>query len=287
MLDINLRGPFLCARYAIPHIAAAGGGAVIFTASELALVGSPGSPAYCASKAGLIGMARAMALDHAPQGIRVNCLCPGATDTPMLRRSFERADDPAADEADVVRRMPLGRLGTVDELARAALFLASDDASFVTGTALVVDGGWMRVGAPASAPPRRGEGLRQGALPAILHDSLWELGFRCNPQGRPRQMKERIPVTREGLAQLQAEYDELVKVRRPQIITAVAEARSEGDLRENAGYHAAKNDQGFIEGRIRDLELMFKLVDIIDETPAAAKGGVKAVGLGRLCHSRD
>jgi 2-keto-3-deoxy-L-fuconate dehydrogenase len=142
VLDINLRGPFLCARYAIPHIAAAGGGSVIFTASELALVGSPGSPAYCASKAGLIGMARAMALDHAPQGIRVNCLCPGATDTPMLRASFLRADDPAADEADVVRRMPLGRLGTVDELSRAALFLASDDASFVTGTALVVDGGW-------------------------------------------------------------------------------------------------------------------------------------------------
>jgi len=93
-------------------------------------------------------------------------------------------------------------------------------------------------------------------------------------------MKERIPVTREGLAQLQAEYDELVKVRRPQIITAVAEARSEGDLRENAGYHAAKSDQGFMEGRIRDLELMFKLVDIIDETPAATKGGVKTVGLG-------
>jgi transcription elongation factor GreA len=92
-------------------------------------------------------------------------------------------------------------------------------------------------------------------------------------------MKERIPITREGLAQLQAEYDELVKVRRPQIITAVAEARAEGDLRENAGYHAAKNDQGFIEGRIRDLEQMFKLVDIIDEAPAA-KGGVKAVGLG-------
>jgi 2-keto-3-deoxy-L-fuconate dehydrogenase len=142
VLDINLRGPFLCARYAIPHIAAAGGGAIIFTASELALVGSPGSPAYCASKAGLIGMARAMALDHAPQGIRVNCLCPGATDTPMLRRSFERAEDPAADEADVVRRMPLGRLGTVDELARAALFLASEDASFMTGAALVVVGGW-------------------------------------------------------------------------------------------------------------------------------------------------
>ena len=93
-------------------------------------------------------------------------------------------------------------------------------------------------------------------------------------------MKQRIPVTREGLAQLHTEYDELINVRRPQIIRAVADARSEGDLRENAGYHAAKNDQGFIEGRIRDLEQMFKLVDIIDDAPAAAKGGVKEVGLG-------
>jgi NAD(P)-dependent dehydrogenase (short-subunit alcohol dehydrogenase family) len=142
VVAVNLRGPFLCARFAIPHIAAAGGGAVIFTASELALVGSPESPAYCATKAGLIGMARAMALDHAPQRIRVNCVCPGATDTPMLRASFERADDPAADEADVVRRLPLGRLGAVEDIAGAALFLASDDAAFVTGTALVVDGGW-------------------------------------------------------------------------------------------------------------------------------------------------
>jgi transcription elongation factor GreA len=106
------------------------------------------------------------------------------------------------------------------------------------------------------------------------------IGIRNQSQGRPRQMKERIPVTREGLAQLQAEYDELVNVRRPQIISAVAEARAEGDLRENAGYHAAKNDQGFIEGRIRDLEQMFKLVDILDDTPTSTKGGVKTVGLG-------
>jgi transcription elongation factor GreA len=92
--------------------------------------------------------------------------------------------------------------------------------------------------------------------------------------------KQRIPITREGLAQLKAEYEELVNVRRPQIIRAVADARAEGDLRENAGYHAAKNDQGFIEGRIRDLEQMFKLVDIIDDAPAGAKGGAKTVGLG-------
>jgi transcription elongation factor GreA len=93
-------------------------------------------------------------------------------------------------------------------------------------------------------------------------------------------MQQRIPITREGLAQLQAEYDELVNVRRPEIIAAVAAARAEGDLRENAGYHAAKDDQGFIEGRIRELEQTLKLVDVIDDAPAASAGGVKTVGLG-------
>lgn len=142
VMAVNLRGPFLCCKHAIPAIARAGGGAVVITASELALVGSPENPAYCAAKAGLIGMARAMALDHAEQGVRVNCVCPGATDTPMLRRGIENAPDPAEDEADMIRRMPLGRLGQAEEIARAVLFQASDDASFVTGTALVVDGGW-------------------------------------------------------------------------------------------------------------------------------------------------
>jgi len=84
-------------------------------------------------------MARALAVDHGAQGLRVTCLCPGATDTPMLWRGVS---DRAAEEASLAARMPLGRIGRPDEIARAALFLASDDASFVTGTALVVDGGW-------------------------------------------------------------------------------------------------------------------------------------------------
>jgi len=88
-------------------------------------------------------------------------------------------------------------------------------------------------------------------------------------------MDQRIPVTAEGLAQLQAEYDELVNVRRPEIIRAVAQAREEGDLRENAGYHAAKNDQGFIEGRIRDLESMLKRVEVIDTAPIAGSNEVR------------
>jgi NAD(P)-dependent dehydrogenase (short-subunit alcohol dehydrogenase family) len=139
ILDVNLKGGFLCAKYAVPHILAGGGGSVIFTASELALVGSPGGAAYCASKAGLIGMARAMALDHGPQGLRVTCICPGATDTPMLWRNVS---DRAEEEASLAARMALRRVGRAEEIARAALFLASDDSSFVTGTALVVDGGW-------------------------------------------------------------------------------------------------------------------------------------------------
>jgi NAD(P)-dependent dehydrogenase (short-subunit alcohol dehydrogenase family) len=139
ILDVNLKGGFLCAKHAVPHLIAGGGGSVIFTASELALVGSPGGAAYCASKAGLIGMARAMALDHGPQGVRISCICPGATDTPMLWRNVS---DQAQEEASLAARMALRRIGHAEEIARAALFLASDDASFVTGTALVVDGGW-------------------------------------------------------------------------------------------------------------------------------------------------
>uniref|UniRef100_A0A7C3A9F0 SDR family oxidoreductase n=1 Tax=Thermorudis sp. TaxID=1969470 RepID=A0A7C3A9F0_9BACT len=143
IMEVNVRGAFLCARYAIPHIARAGGGSIIFTASELALVGSPGGAAYCASKAALLGMARALALDHGKQGIRVNCLCPGAVDTPLLWSSAERLGI-SVDEyrAEIISRMPLGRIGQPEEIARAALFLASDDSSFMTGTALVVDGGW-------------------------------------------------------------------------------------------------------------------------------------------------
>lgn len=138
VIDVNLRGGFLCAKYAVPHMIKRGGGSIIFTASELALVGTENAAAYCASKAGLVGMARAIAIDHASQRIRVNCLCPGPVDTPLLHGN--RAD-PEAHAREIVERMPMKRIGGVDELARAALFLASDDSSFMTGTTLVADGG--------------------------------------------------------------------------------------------------------------------------------------------------
>jgi NAD(P)-dependent dehydrogenase (short-subunit alcohol dehydrogenase family) len=140
-LAVNLGGAFLCAKYAIPNLAASGGGAVIFTASELALIGSRGNVAYTASKAALIGLARSMALDHAGDGIRVNVLCPGPVDTPMLRRSIARHEDSAAYERMILAETPMHRIGRPEEIARVALFLASDDASFMTGSVVVADGG--------------------------------------------------------------------------------------------------------------------------------------------------
>lgn len=138
VIGINLRGGFLCAKYAVPHMIAAGGGSIIFTASELAFIGASKGAAYCASKAALLGLARAIALDHAPDNIRVNCLCPGPVDTPLL---WSEKDDPEEYARGIAERMPFGRIGTAEEMAHAALFLASDESSFMTGTPLVVDGG--------------------------------------------------------------------------------------------------------------------------------------------------
>jgi NAD(P)-dependent dehydrogenase (short-subunit alcohol dehydrogenase family) len=138
VIDINLRGAFLCAKYAIPHLARAGGGSIIFTASELAFVGASKAAAYCASKSALLGLSRAIALDHAPDNVRCNCLCPGPVDTPLLWGEKENPEEYAK---GIAGRMPFGRIARPDELARAAVFLASDESSFVTGTSLLVDGG--------------------------------------------------------------------------------------------------------------------------------------------------
>jgi NAD(P)-dependent dehydrogenase (short-subunit alcohol dehydrogenase family) len=140
-LAVNLGGAFLTSKHAIPHIAAAGGGSIIFTASELALVGSKRNAAYTASKAALIGLARSMAMDHAPQRIRVNVLCPGPIQTPMLQRSIDTHGDPAGYAQMIVDEVPLARIGQADEIARVALFLASDDSSYMTGSTVVADGG--------------------------------------------------------------------------------------------------------------------------------------------------
>jgi NAD(P)-dependent dehydrogenase (short-subunit alcohol dehydrogenase family) len=115
-----------------------GGGAIVNMASVAGMVGLPNRAAYCASKGAVISLTRALAIDHVRDGIRVNAVCPGTVDSPWVRRLVEDVGE----SLDALRaRQPMGRLGTTDEIAHAVLYLASDDAAFVTGTALVVDGG--------------------------------------------------------------------------------------------------------------------------------------------------
>jgi meso-butanediol dehydrogenase / (S,S)-butanediol dehydrogenase / diacetyl reductase len=143
VLDVNVKGPLYAARHAIPiMLAQAGGGVILFTASKTGLVAQTESPVYCASKGAVVMLAKALALDYATRGIRVNALCPGIIDTPMLRRFADAMPDPAAAWATYAAAQPMGRLGTPDECAAAALWLVSPDASFVTGVALPVDGGF-------------------------------------------------------------------------------------------------------------------------------------------------
>lgn len=141
VMNVNLKAIFLMCREAIPVMAGGGGGAIVNTASGWGLVGGPRAVAYCASKGGVVQLTRAMAIDHGPQRIRVNCICPGDTDTPLLAEEGRQLGAPADRFLQEAADRPLGRVGTPDEIARAALFLAADDSSFMTGSALVVDGG--------------------------------------------------------------------------------------------------------------------------------------------------
>jgi 2-keto-3-deoxy-L-fuconate dehydrogenase len=137
----NVRSAYLFARAAIPHMRESGGGAIVTVASEAGLVGFTRYAAYSASKAALINLTRSMALDHASAGIRVNCVCPGSIDTPLLRAFYEAQDDPVAARLQDEIDHPLG-IGHVEDVAEAVLYLASKRSSYVTGHALVVDGGY-------------------------------------------------------------------------------------------------------------------------------------------------
>ena len=141
VMAVNVKSIYLLSREAIPHMQKQGGGSIINTASGWGLAGGAKAAVYCASKGAVVLLTKAMAIDHGPQKIRVNCICPGDTDTGMLRveaQQLGEANDRFLAEA---AKRPLGRVGSPDEIAQAVLYLASDAASFVTGTALIVDGG--------------------------------------------------------------------------------------------------------------------------------------------------
>lgn len=144
-LGVNLKGVFLCSKYAIPQMRGRDG-AIVNISSVHAFVSYEGNAAYDASKAGMIGLTRALALEHGRDRIRVNAICPGYIDTPMMEEWLRVQTDPEATMGQVLRIHPLGRIGTPRDIADAAIFLASDAASFISGTYLVVDGAMTAAG---------------------------------------------------------------------------------------------------------------------------------------------
>jgi NAD(P)-dependent dehydrogenase (short-subunit alcohol dehydrogenase family) len=141
ILDVDLKGPFLAMRAGIPHLIANGGGSVIALGSTLGLIVAPGHPAYCAAKGALVNLCKQAAIEHAVDGVRVNVLAPSATDTGLFMKFSEQAPDPAAARARVANANPMRRLGTADEVCDAALFLASDQSTYLSGTVMALDGG--------------------------------------------------------------------------------------------------------------------------------------------------
>jgi NAD(P)-dependent dehydrogenase (short-subunit alcohol dehydrogenase family) len=141
-VDTSLKGAFLMSKFALPHMIAQGSGSIVHCASGWGLVGGPRAVAYCAAKGGLVVMTKAMALDHGAQGIRVNAVCPGDTETPMEHEDARAQGVPwEAYVRDAVAGRAIARMATPEEIAAAVLFLASDEATYVTGVALPVDGG--------------------------------------------------------------------------------------------------------------------------------------------------
>jgi len=143
VMAVNVKSIFLLSKYAIPVMEQAGGGVIINTASGWGLTGGRRAAAYCASKGAVVLLTKAMALDHGEQNIRVNCICPGDTDTPMLRDEAQQLGEPTERLLAEAAQRPLKRIGRPEDLAQAALYLANDASSFVTGIALVVDGGGL------------------------------------------------------------------------------------------------------------------------------------------------
>jgi len=141
LMDVNLKGVFLCSRAAIPAMQRQGGGVIVNVGSELGLVGGSEIAAYCATKGGVVQLTKAMAVDHAADGIRVNCVCPGPVATPLLEATISGSTDPEKERLSILDKTLMKRFGHPTEIASAILFLASDESSYMTGSILVVDGG--------------------------------------------------------------------------------------------------------------------------------------------------
>jgi NAD(P)-dependent dehydrogenase (short-subunit alcohol dehydrogenase family) len=142
LMSVNLKGVFLCSRAAIPVIWRNGGGVIVNVASELGLVGGSEIAAYCASKGGVVQLTKAMAIDHAGDGIRVNCVCPGPVSTPLLESIIQASSNPEEERRHITEKTLLRRLGRPEEIANVILFLASEESSYLTGSVVVADGGW-------------------------------------------------------------------------------------------------------------------------------------------------
>lgn len=144
IIGINLTGVWLCMKHEIPHMLNQGRGAIVNTSSNFGLVGSNGMPAYSASKHGVLGLTKTAALEYAKSGIRVNAVCPGPVQTPLVDKILSAQPDLADEIIESIKtREPVGRMGKPEEIAEAVIWLCSDAASFVTGTAMAVDGGFV------------------------------------------------------------------------------------------------------------------------------------------------
>jgi NAD(P)-dependent dehydrogenase (short-subunit alcohol dehydrogenase family) len=142
LMSVNVRGVFLCAKFAIPAMKANGGGVIVNTASVVAAVGIRNRAAYCASKGAVAALTRAIAMDHVGDGIRCNAVAPGTIDTPYFSEILAKSPDAAAIRHGLEQRQLMGRLGTPEEIAAGILFLASEESRFATGSILTLDGGW-------------------------------------------------------------------------------------------------------------------------------------------------
>jgi NAD(P)-dependent dehydrogenase (short-subunit alcohol dehydrogenase family) len=141
LVAVNLKGTIFASQAAIPHMIESGGGAIVHDASNAGIVGRPWQPVYGATKAGIVSLTKSMALAHAKDKVRVNCICPGSIDTPMLRGALSSSGDFDGNWRKTEMVIPLGRIGAPEDIANATLFLASDEAGYITGIALPVDGG--------------------------------------------------------------------------------------------------------------------------------------------------